>query len=443
MNNIKDIKFSKVVSIVAFIVLSSIIGILSTKEVINYSLVIACIFIGIYCFISKKYKNKPIELYIMTFFMLKPQINAILISIFFIVYIIKNKLKTPNIVVLLLLFVLTNLTSITDAMIKARVYTEIIAWSINILIFIIAYSMINNYNYKKIYKIIIINGILANSVLILKVKNIELYNLISSIPIVHIPDTNYLAMYVALILPITLYMGEQNENDSLSRLKYIVIGLFYILGLITIDSRGTIALSILVLTIYLIRISTNKKHVLMLVVSTIIIVISKLQLKVVFEELFSTNNYSNYVRYKIVDDTIMKMIPENLVNGVGAGNFSYAYGKYASINFNPSHAHNILLNITAELGIVGLVLILLIIGIFIKKIIVSLVKKSNIRLNEHTKIFNMYLYINLEFLLYSMVENTWGDSRVSILYFILMGNMCKLYEYCKNEEINKNECING
>ena len=203
-----------------------------------------------------------------------------------------------------------------------------------------------------------------------------------NVPFASFLNESTLAGYFLFIIPLSLYYGII-KKDILFKLISIVIifGLFF-----TISRMGIFIGSITLLGIALILL--KRRNINELLNSVLIIVISivvffsffYLNQKHISDKASLESQYQNEMKEKLKKvgsdivtlnyrtETWKKTIPaiaERPFFGYGAGNFEYAYRKHYDGDFYTKYAHNILIKTWVELGLFGLLsLILFIVGIF-------------------------------------------------------------------------------
>lgn len=133
--------------------------------------------------------------------------------------------------------------------------------------------------------------------------------------------------------------------------------------------------------------------------------------------LFSGDVYSNKVRLLLYSNEINYVIRNYIWTGVGAGNFSQYYHEFSVIGFESSHSHSIFLQPFIELGIPGLINIALFFVVLYRKVI---------HLSKNSRL--LFVELITVFVLYGMIDYTWVDLRVGIVFFIIVGQMLYTFD---------------
>lgn len=130
------------------------------------------------------------------------------------------------------------------------------------------------------------------------------------------------------------------------------------------------------------------------------------------ENLFSLDVYSNKVRVLIYGKLIGYTCSHNILLGIGSGNFSEYYSDFGMMGFIANHSHSIFLQPFVELGIVGIIFILLIFTEIIK---------STFKIIGEERL--MYLEMIVVFLMYGAIDYVWVDLRVGIFFYLIVGQL--------------------
>lgn len=140
------------------------------------------------------------------------------------------------------------------------------------------------------------------------------------------------------------------------------------------------------------------------------------------------------VSYRIhIWDGVFKMIRDFWPFGVGLGKdvFAMVYGFYSEYSIIAVHAHNVFLEILAEVGIVGFVVI---IG-FIVYVCVACLKMAKNSTNSFIRFFTVAIAAGvLGLLITGLAEYVWHYYKVFYAFFALLGVLMALYN---NEMMNR------
>lgn len=181
-------------------------------------------------------------------------------------------------------------------------------------------------------------------------------------------NPNILAIYLLLIFPLSL-CGAFDVRESLSRrLRFGAFGGAILLCLILTWSRGAWLALLAVVVLFLLFHSRRSMALLCLLPLPLSGVCSFLPAPVLGRFLSIGDLAESSVRYRVFTwQGVLRMIREHPFGiGVGSKAFSSVYPDYAvSGTETVMHAHHVLLEITAEIGIAGAVLFCLLLALFL------------------------------------------------------------------------------
>ncbi|MCK9424695.1 MAG: O-antigen ligase family protein [Ignavibacteriaceae bacterium] len=190
--------------------------------------------------------------------------------------------------------------------------------------------------------------------------------------------SNYLATFYVFILPIATGFFLIAKPFKLKIFAAISI-LFMVTGLIlTLSRGGLLALGIAMLIFFarVMKLKTFIPIIIFLLLVTIILVINPLT-NVLFAGLGAVEKSNSYFSRLNFYKDVWRMFLENPITGVGLGNLGL-HAKFVVHNF--ASAHNIVLGLLGETGIVGAFLFVsVLIGTFLKsfKYYISAVNETN------------------------------------------------------------------
>lgn len=248
------------------------------------------------------------------------------------------------------------------------------------------------------------------------------------------PDSHSFALFSLIgLIPLT-YLWLISDND---KKKYAVLGIFSLLSIILSGSRGFWASAILI-AIALIFIYTATKikkyqqHIELKKYFTILLVFfalfpigslvlsgsrignitgggeyEELTLKRI-KSIFNFEETSNKGRLEIWDATLNSFVKHPFF-GVGIGNFPVVIGESLESSRRGASAHNLYFDITAEMGIFGLIFFLFILWEIFKK------AYEQYNYNVYAQIFLFYF---LWIILYSLFDIVLLNDKV-LLFFII------------------------
>lgn len=358
-----------------------------------------------------------ITIFLVLFMILSSNINsAIVIFAAIIVLFVRQHfvVKPDTISTILFVYVLINGFSIVYAENVFLAIKETMTWTIFFLTVVIfkKFSIIETGKYK----CLLIGGFILNIILLSDV-------LIGFSVGIRIPTFNCLATIncMLIILIENLLQFGTIKRGLLCRALQCI----FFFGIIVSAVRGIMVI-LIVYYVYIFaykqnrtrRISRKKKFLNSFGIVTIgILVLFLLKTYWVdyinqISNIFNGEVYSNRVRILLYKQSFLYTVQNNLVFGVGAGNFTEVYHLFHIPGFTSNHAHNIFLQPFIELGLIGAVTIIILFAVLIRKSL-YLIKKYRL----------MYLEIIVSYLIYGMVDYVWVDLRVGLLFFIFVGQM--------------------
>ena len=234
--------------------------------------------------------------------------------------------------------------------------------------------------------------------------------------------SNYLATFYVIILPITLgYFLYTNSKKK--KIFSIFSAVVIVTALILTLSRGGI-LSLLVAVIFFLSQIVKPKNFISIVISIlalgIIIFLNPLTSVLIDRMLTFERSFSYMTRINFYED-VWKMFLDNPVFGVGLGNLGY-HSKF--IISTHASAHNILLGLLGETGIIGALLFIALIG----RIIYDLFMQYRNEEIEKLRILR-WAFLSSLFggLVHSMMEPNFEGFQFSIIYWLIVALSYKLY----------------
>lgn len=147
-------------------------------------------------------------------------------------------------------------------------------------------------------------------------------------------------------------------------------------------------------------------------------------------------NRSNSVRIALWQ-TSLKMLRDNPINGVGYDNYKDAYLDNYTIEGVRAfdHAHNNLLNFSAELGLLGLFSFIYLMYIILKKLIIYYISenKVNFKLFHFGSIFLFIIYH-----VQGLTQYNFGDTETLHFFFFVIALNVILHNNLAGDELNEN-----
>lgn len=229
-------------------------------------------------------------------------------------------------------------------------------------------------------------------------------------------SNNLGAFFILFIFP--FIMLSIYEKEKRKKYLYIIISILCLFNIIVSYSRNAWmafgAGCLLIVIIY------NKKFIVPFAgVFLIGLLIPEISIR-----LTEFNDFSqNVTRIKLWETTLL-MIKEHAFLGVGVGNFSYQYDQYIKrfeelkyADYPIFHPHNVFLQVQAELGIIGTILIITLIIFMIIKI-KKYIRETSISLHK-----NFYRGFYISFIVFIFIMNMLDDffsAPKIILIFIVI-----------------------
>lgn len=228
---------------------------------------------------------------------------------------------------------------------------------------------------------------------------------------------NVLASYLILVIPIVfsllLYVPKRGEKILLT-FSLVVMAICLIF---TGSRAGWLALvgamSFLVLIEKKRRVAIGLTLVIIVVASILIPSVSA-RLSTIFDLNFSTNKERIYGA-----KSTLQMIRDHPLTGTGINTFYYVYPQYQlpEATLHLGHAHNVFLQIGAEMGLFGLIIFLwLLIRVF--KIGWETLRRTR---NDYLRVVTIGLLASLiAFLVNQEFDYTWGTGSLFVFFWVLL-----------------------
>lgn len=230
-------------------------------------------------------------------------------------------------------------------------------------------------------------------------------------------SNNLGAFFILFIFP--FIMLSIYEKEKRKRYLYIIISILCLFNIIVSYSRNAwIAFGVGCLLIVIIY---NKKFI----VPFSGVFLTGLLVPEISMRLAEFNDFSqNVTRIKLWETTLL-MIKEHALLGVGVGNFSYQYDNYIKrfeelkySDYQIFHPHNVFLQVQAELGIIGSILIISLI-IFIIINIKKYIHETSSSLHK-----NFYRGFYISFIVFIFVMNMLDDffsaPKIILIFIVIM-----------------------
>ncbi len=248
----------------------------------------------------------------------------------------------------------------------------------------------------------------------------EMFTDIKSRVISTFENPNVLAEYLIMILPLTvaLFLAKKGHRSKFG--SAVLIALF---GgcLIYTWSRGAWLGTIIGLLIFFLLYTKNTLSVLMFGALGIPFLPFILPESITSRFLSIGNLADTSTSYRVsIWRGVINMLGDYWDSGIGIGNapFAAVYPVYSLSGCETAqHSHNLYLQITAELGIVGLVIFVLLLFIFMQSSL-----EFHVTEKRSEKLFSTALFCGiLSVLAQGMTDYIWYNYRVFLMFWLLIG----------------------
>ena len=379
------------------------------------------------------YNEKPIfisfvlKLFLLFFLILPSYVNSAVIVILTILYLINRRhlaIKIESISIILFTYLLLNIISTLYATNIGLALKETMTWLM--FLGVVGIFKKNSLKEQRLYRYLIAGGVLANILFLVKTLSPIDINL-------NIPTYNCLAMINCILI---IYIENLIQLGIVKKVLFFrtIQGLL-LLSIIVSAVRGIFAIVMVYYVYYVIykqnrikRLSAFRKIINILCIlflgGIVLYFLNSLWTDYTSQmrTIFSGEIYSNQVRLLLYKQAIEYSVKNSFLFGAGAGNFIEVYNRFGVPGFHSNHAHSIFLQPFVELGVIGAIIMIALFFLIIKK---------SLSLTIESKL--MYLEIVLPFLIYGMVDYTWVDLRVGIVFFIFVGQIIHAHD-CKQFE---------
>lgn len=246
--------------------------------------------------------------------------------------------------------------------------------------------------------------------------------------------SNYLASFFVLLVPIsTAYL--LTSNDTKQRIFSSLAILLMMTGLILTLSRGAILALIIAMILFFsrtIKIKTFIPILFIIVVVAVILILNPLT-NVLFERISSAEDSVSYFSRISYYKEVWGMFLKNPLTGVGMGSLGY-HATFVEHELSP--AHNIVLALLGEVGIVGAVFFL---GLLFSVPVFFYSKYLKLR-DERKKIMYWgFITAFIGCIIHGMVEPTLEGFTFSIVFWAAVGTLYRLSDFDSPEAINTYE----
>ncbi|MCM8778487.1 MAG: O-antigen ligase family protein [Candidatus Omnitrophica bacterium] len=221
---------------------------------------------------------------------------------------------------------------------------------------------------------------------------------------------NMLAGYLIMLIPLGMgYFSEKKKS-----IFYFFSGIMFFTLLLTQSLGGIISLIISFVFLFLIIRPQiiSKRYFLFSLIIILVLIMPIVYLRA--NRIFNFENPHNSLIQRINFIRLsLKIIKDNLFKGVGMGNFGDTYLRYRKPDdIRTNYAHNLILQIQAELGIFGGLGIILIILLFIRDVFAYRKRKFSF------SGFSL-LWAGTAFLIHNLIDLSFFIPEVAIFFWII------------------------
>ncbi len=242
---------------------------------------------------------------------------------------------------------------------------------------------------------------------------------------------NMLAGYLIMVIPAALGYILEFRRDA-RFIPGFVIGIL-LLALILTKSLGAIFSLLFSLGLFLFMINRKKKilspKILLVGISVFLILGSMILGQIIstrYDRIFNFQNPHNSIVQRINFLRLTaKIIKEYPLRGAGMGNFGDFYMRYRGTwDIRTNYAHNFILQIQAELGILGSLGLILLLSVFLKDILSF---KKDVR-QDYAFLKGGLLCAGISFLVHNLIDISFFIPEVAVFFWIAWAGFKNLAE---------------
>jgi len=235
-------------------------------------------------------------------------------------------------------------------------------------------------------------------------------------------NPNLYAEYLIMIIPLSISCFFA-EKKALARIFYFVAGMLQVGALAITYSRGGFIGLVAGLGVYVILL--NWKLIFAFVPAGFVgLALAPDSIIDRIKSIGDLNDSSNFYRYNIWTKSV-EIVKEFWSTGVGLGFNSFrAISPYYITTANPYHAHNTYLELTIEIGLIGLcVFLLMFVQLF----------RMTVRMMSSLKPFNKYIAVGtfagiVSIMVHGVAEHVLYNPKVILSFWLMVGINCAVYE---------------
>ena len=233
-------------------------------------------------------------------------------------------------------------------------------------------------------------------------------------------NINVVAAFLVLVYPLFFIFIKDKKNANV----FIAMTIFVLFAIFLTKSRISIFLSFIVTIIFLLGYRKNR-YIKLLVLLGIVLLLSA-----IFYTSFLKLSFSSVSDRIVWWKTAYLIFKENIFFGCGLGNYIVLFKTFRpELVLNTLYAHNIVLELLAEIGIFGILSFLALIVSFYVKIINKIRERNNL---------SFYIPVTLSvtsFLILNLFDYSFFVPANMLMFFVVLSSV--FYLDCKNTQNNK------
>lgn len=225
-------------------------------------------------------------------------------------------------------------------------------------------------------------------------------------------NPNVYGEYLVLVIPVVFALFNTTKNKLLKLVYLIVIGLGILNTLLTLSRGSMVSLVIALVIVILLKAQQYIPILVILAMASPFILPPIIITRII--SIFAGDSSTDY-RTSIYQASF-NMLRDNYVTGVGLGQFKELYKIYSFGAAKSFHAHNTILMIFIETGLLGLISFVFMMIAWARDIITAMTKKKNVGFIE-VSIMAGIIGCSIQ----GMVDHIWHNYDIMLIYFVLLG----------------------
>ncbi|MBT8377874.1 MAG: O-antigen ligase family protein [Ignavibacteria bacterium] len=241
--------------------------------------------------------------------------------------------------------------------------------------------------------------------------------------------SNYLASFFVLIIPITIGYLFYTKSFRLKIFTFFSLIIMSFAVMLTLSRGGILALAIalIILSFRTLKTKTLVPFLALIFILILVVLLNPLTYVIIEGVSNLETSGSVYTRINFYEDTWRAFL-NYPITGVGFGNLGY-YSTFILAEGTSFSAHNIVLGMLGEVGLVGGIFFFLILG----SIITNLFKEFLEEKDNALKVLRWsFLSSIIGGCLHSLVEPTFEGFQFSIIFWLIVGISSNLHQLKSN-----------